>query len=80
MTRAPKIGEPLAWEELINDPVPELLSRLNTGRVDYLDTSPQIKSVDIVIGLDGVYLESEDAARELVRELQNRLGLVYVDY
>ncbi len=34
----------------------------------------------MAIGLDGIYLGSEEEARELVHELQSRLGLIYVDY
>lgn len=79
LSSTPKIGEPLAWEELLADAA-ELVSRMRTGFVEYVDASPQIESVDVVIGLDGVYLSSEEEARELVHELQNRFGLIYVDY
>lgn len=79
LIRAPKIGESLAWEELLAD-AGELIPKMNTGCVDYLDTSPQIRGVDMAIGLDGIYLGSEEEARELVHELQSRLGLIYVDY
>lgn len=80
LERLPTIGESLAWTELKKAGTSALVAALNTGRVDYIDTSPKIKSVDLVVGLDGVYLDSETAAREIALELESRFGLVYVDY
>jgi len=76
----PKIGESLAWNELKKIGTSALVAALNTSRVDYIDMSPKIKSVDLVVGLDGIYLDSEAAAREIALELENGFGLVYVDY
>lgn len=80
LERFPKIGESLVWDELTKIGTSTLVAALNTSRVDYIDMSPKIKSVDLVVGLDGVYLDSDAAAREIALELESSFGLVYVDY
>ncbi|MBQ0937831.1 hypothetical protein [Ideonella paludis] len=80
MRNVPKEGDAFPWGELIDVTCSELLSELGGSRVDYADTSPQIKFVDAVIGLDGVFLNSEKAARDVVHQLHISLGLIYCDY
>lgn len=81
LSRVPAVGQGLPWEDLIpGREFEDLLATLNTTRVEYVDASPQIASVECVVGLDGVYANSDLAARKVASDLASLLRLVYSDY
>jgi hypothetical protein len=75
---APVLGQPVPWPSSAEqDSVNRLL---RTDVVVNIDCKPCISGADVVVGTDGLVHDNEQEARQTIKYLEDRYGLVFCEY